>query len=280
MSDIRDLDRTGFVRQTEVVRKFSLDDKAAVFAFRGVIFLAMVLLLVHSPLQEKDFRWLPFLLAGFYLFTSFAQWRAPLPVLQTARAQAASYLWDVAVVSALMYSSEGFDNELYLMYFLIMFMSGLMSQVRQSFLVGTVSSLVYAALWAQGKTAEGVPLTNLLLRFAFFYVAAFFTAVMAERVRSGESRIKNLELRMTLSRIANGGWGRELEAEVEASLDPELAKSVKTINSLIDNLTRALKRTVDQNEEMRDTVETALLQLAREKERLDAAAETPKAPQP
>lgn len=262
------------------MRTFSLDDKAAVFAFRFVIFLALSLLLVHSPLQERAFQWTPFFLAGLYLITSVVLWRAPLPALQTWPAQAAAYLWDVGVVSALMYSSEGFDNELYLMYFLIMFMSGLMSQVRHSFLVGTVSSLVYAGLWSQGKAAEGLPLTNLLLRFVFFYVVAFFTAVMAERARAGQGHVKNLELRMTLSRIANGGWGRELEADLDAELDPELAKTVRTINSLIDNLTRALKRTVDQNEEMRGAVDMALLQLAHEKERLDAASEKPKATPP
>ncbi len=162
-----------------MVRTFSLDDRSAVFAFRGVIFLALVLLLVHSRLQEESFSMLPFALASFYLFTSFVLWRATAPTLNTPIAQGVAYLWDVGVVSSLMYFSEGFDNELYLMYFLIMFMSGLMSQVKQSFLIGTVSSLVYAALWSRGKVGEGLPLTNLLLRFAFFYVVAFFTAVMA-----------------------------------------------------------------------------------------------------
>jgi hypothetical protein len=262
------------------VRTFSLDDKATVFAFRCVIFLALVLLLVHSPRQEESLQLMPFALAGFYLFTSVVLWRLPLARLQSWPAQAAAYLWDVGVVSALMYSSEGFDNELYLMYFLIMFMSGLMSQVRQSFLVGTVSSLVYAGLWSQGKVAEGLPLTNLLLRFAFFYVVAFFTAVMAEKVRSGESRVKNLELRMTLGRIANGGWGGMINEELDPQLDPEIVRSVRTINALIDNLTRALKHAARQNEEMQESVGAALLQLAHEKERLGAAAEKPKAPPP
>ena len=132
-----------------------LDDKSAVFAFRGVVFLAMVLLLVHSRRLEESFQLVPFALAAFYLLTSFVLWRSPNPRLQSSSAQALAYLWDVGVVSSLMYCSEGFDNELYLMYFLIMFMSGLMSQVRQSFLIGSVSSLVYAALWSSGKVGEG-----------------------------------------------------------------------------------------------------------------------------
>ena len=48
---------------------------------------------------------------------------------------ALSYL----VVAALMYFSEGFDDELYLMFFLIMFMSALMNKVWHSFLIGTVA---------------------------------------------------------------------------------------------------------------------------------------------
>jgi hypothetical protein len=263
------------------VKTFSLDDRTAVFAFRGIIFLALVLLLVHSRLQEESFRMLPFALAAFYLFTSFVLWRAPLPRLNTPLAQGVSYLWDVGVVSSLMYYSEGFDNELYLMYFLIMFMSGLMSQVRQSFLIGTVSSLVYAGLWSQGKVGEGLPLTNLLLRFAFFYVVAFFTAVMAERVRSREKKVQNLQLRLTLGRIANGGWGLQLDEEMEGSLDPELVRTIRTLNALIDNLERALKRTMSQNQALQDVAGDALLHLAHEKERLGAAADVKtKAPPP
>jgi hypothetical protein len=261
------------------VRSFSLDDKSAVFAFRGVLFLALILLLVHSPRQEESFQLLPFALAAFYLLTSTILWKSTARVLQGWPAQAAAYLWDVFVVSAIMYSSEGFDDELYLMYFLIMFMSGLMSQAKQSFLIGTVSSLIYAALWSKGKVAEGLPLTNLLLRFAFFYVVAFFTAVMAERVRAGEERARGLELRLTLARIANGGWGRELVDEMDPKLDPDIAKSVRTINSLIDNLTRALKRTMLQNEELRESSEAALLQLLHERERLQTLSPKPyKAP--
>jgi hypothetical protein len=262
------------------MKTFALDDKSAVFAFRGIIFLALVLFLVHSRIQEEAFQPVAFALAAFYLFTSFALWRAPNPRLNTSVAQGLAYLWDVGVVSSLMYCSEGFDNELYLMYFLIMFMSGLMSQVRQSFLIGTVSSLVYAGLWSQGKVGEGLPLTNLLLRFAFFYVVAFFTAVMAERVRSGERRVKTLELRLTLGRIANGGWGLNVDDELDPSLDPELIKTVRTVNALIDNLTRALQRTVIQNEDLRETAAEVLLQLAHEKERLEAAAAQSKAFKP
>ena len=255
------------------MRTFSLDDKSAVFAFRGIIFLAMILLLVHSRRLAESFQLVPFALAFFYLFTSFVLWRSSTPRLQTSVAQALAYLWDVGVVSSLMYCSEGFDNELYLMYFLIMFMSGMMSQVRQSFLIGTVCSLVYAGLWSQGKVAEGLPLTNLLLRFAFFYVVAFFTAIMAAKVRSGEKRVKNLELRLALGRIANGGWGLQLDHDDETTLDPELVKTVRTLNALIDNLERALKRTVSQNELLQDAANDALLLLAHQKEQLGAVAD-------
>lgn len=255
----------------------SLDERDTVFAFRGVLFLAMLALLLHSPQQESLFQPAAFALAFAYLGTSLFFWRSALKSLQNTAAQAAAFIWDVGVVSSLVYYSEGFDNELYLVYFLIMFMSALMTQVWQGFLIGTVSCLLYAGLWARGHVGEGLPLTNLLLRFAFFYATAFFTAVMAHRVRSRESRLRTLEVRLALEKLANGGWG----LAVEEGLEPNLAKTVGTVNALIDNLTKALERLSAQNEQLRATATDALLHLAREKERLEAQASRPRpAPAP
>jgi K+-sensing histidine kinase KdpD len=231
----------------------ALDEKAAVFAFRGLVFAALVLLLLHSSRTDGAVGPIPYVLAVFYLFTSLLLWRIRDPRLNSPFAQGLSYLWDVGVVTILVYSSEGFDNELYLMYFLIMFMSGLLTQVGQSFLIGTVSSLVYAALWFEGKTAVDLPLENLLLRFAFFYVVAFFTAIMAHRVHSIDKRMKTLELRLSLERLANGGWG----LAVDETLDPELRKTVLTLNALLDNLSRALEKLVAENDDLRRAVARA-----------------------
>ncbi|MDE2489419.1 MAG: hypothetical protein KGM24_01135 [Elusimicrobia bacterium] len=48
---------------------------------------------------------------------------------------------------------------------------------------------------------------------------------------------------------------------------------MRTVNSLIDNLAGALKRTVAQNEALREEAARALLQLEHERERLGAVAE-------
>jgi K+-sensing histidine kinase KdpD len=225
----------------------SLDEKTTVFAFRCLVFAALIALLVNSSRHDNPVGLSSYVMSGLYLFTSIALWKARDGRLNSSWAQGLAYLWDVGVVTASVYSSEGFDNELYLMYFLIMFMSGLMTQVGQSFLIGTVSSLMYAALWFEGKTAVDLPLENLLLRFAFFYIVAFFTAIMAHRVRSSDKRVKTLELRLALERLANGGWG----LEVDERLDPEIKKTVLTLNALLDNLSRALEKLIGENEDLR-----------------------------
>lgn len=255
------------------MKGLTLDDRTTAFAFRGVLFLSMTLMLVHSQRQERVLELAPFIIAAFHLFTSVVLWKARDPRLNTPLAQGAAFLWDVAVVAALMFFSEGFDDELYLMFFLIMFMSALMTKVWHSFLIGAVASLLYASLWNNGKVAVDLPLTNLLLRFAFFHVMAFFTAVMAERVRTRDERIKHLETRLALEKLANGGWGIHFSDD----LDPEVAKSVKSVNAVMDNLARALERVVKQNEDLRDAAQQALLQLAHEKERLEAQSPRSKA---
>ncbi len=256
------------------MKGLSLDERTTAFAFRGILFLSMMLMLVHSQRQEQVFEAAPFVLAAFHLFTSLVLWKAPDRRLNTPTAQAISFLWDIGVVAALMYFSEGFDDELYIMFFLIMFMSALMTKVWHSFLIGTVASLLYAALWSKGKVALDLPLTNLLLRFAFFHVMAFFTAVMAERVRARDERIGKLEMRLALEKLANGGWGLTFNDD----LDPEVAKSVRSVNAVMDNLAQALERVVKQNEDLRAAANAALLQLAHEKERLEAKTGKPRTP--
>jgi K+-sensing histidine kinase KdpD len=255
------------------VRVFALDDRSAAFALRGVLFLAMLLMLVHSRRLEESLSVVPFALAFLHLATSFFQWRSDDPRLNRPAVQSASFLWDVAVLAAVMYAGEGFDDELFLGFFLVMFMSATMSRAWQSFLVAAVASVLYAALWNDGRAGAGLPATNLFLRLALFQIVAFFTAVMAERVRGREERARNLEMRLALQKLANGGWGIKLDEDI----DPDVAKSVRAVNTVMDNLARALERVVAQNDELRATANAALTQLAHEKERLEAQAERSKA---
>lgn len=256
------------------MKVLSLDDRTTAFAFRGVLFLAMILMLVHSQRQERLFELAPFVLAAFHLFTSLFLWKAANPRLNSPLAQSAAFLWDIGVVACIMFFSEGFDDELYGMFFLIIFMSALMTKIWHAFLIAGVASLIYAGLWSKGKVAVDLPLTNLLLRFAFFQVTAFFTAVMAARVRSRDERIQKLEVRLALQKLANGGWGIKFADDI----DPEVARSVRAVNSVMDNLACALERVVAQNDELRSTANAALLQLAHEKERLEAQAPSPRTP--
>lgn len=256
------------------MKVLALDDGTTLFAFRGVLFLSMTLMLVHSRQQELALDLAPFFIAAAHLFSSFLLWRFHDRRLASPAAQAAAFLWDIGAVAGVMYFSEGFDTELYLMFFLILFMSALMTKVWHSFLIAGVASLIYAGLWSEGKAGADLPLTNLLLRFALFQAVAFFTAVTAARVRERDERIQKLEVRLALEKLANGGWGIRFEED----LDPEVARSVKAVNSVMDNLARALERVVKQNEQLRDVAGEALNQLAHEKERLEAQA--PKARNP
>lgn len=256
------------------MKALSLDDRSTVFAFRGVLFLAMIVMLLHSQRQERIFEAAPFLLAAGHLLTSLFLWKADHRRLQSPPAQAAAFLWDVGATAGVMYFSEGFDSELYLMFFLILFMSALMSRVWHSFLIAGVAALIYAGLWSQGKVGADLPLTNLLLRLALIQATAFFTAATAARARERDERIRKLEMRLALEKLANGGWGIRFDEDI----DPDVARSVKAVNSVMDNLARALERVVKQNEELRDAATLALNQLAHEKERLEAQAPEPRKP--
>ena len=89
--------------------------------------------------------------------------------------------------------------------------------------------------------------------------------VLWRRLRK-ERRQRSLELRLALEKLANGGW----TLSVDEDLDPEVARSVRVVNAVLDNMERALRRLMDQNEELRGAARLAMAQFAREKERLEA----------
>lgn len=102
----------------------------------------------------------------------------------------AIFLFDTLWISWVIYSSEGLNSDLYLIYFLVVFMSGLQMRVWQSFLIGTVASLLYIGLWVHARPNEDLLNTHTLLRLPFFYMVSFFTAYFAQQVQERERDLK------------------------------------------------------------------------------------------
>ena len=172
----------------------TLDEKLTILSFRGIIFLILCFFLLYSPVMETKFSFAIFSLLNIYLLSDLALLWIPTPKFTSPRLLTVLFLSDMAFISWFIYVTQGWNTDLYLVYFVVIFMSGMQINIRQSFLVGTVAGLLYLALWTNMNPRGDFLNTALLLRLPFFYIVSFFTVVFAQQAGERERLLKQLAL--------------------------------------------------------------------------------------
>ncbi|MBI5211193.1 MAG: PAS domain-containing protein [Elusimicrobia bacterium] len=171
-----------------------LNQKRTLFCLRGVISLVMVFFLVYHPDIERNSLRIPLLLLLAHLASNIALLRLPDSWLEKPSTQAGVFLFDIAAISCLIFVCEGFDGDLFLIYFVVVLMSGLQMRIWQSLLIGLAACAVYMTLWGKSNP-EAVWDAHILLRLPFFYIVAVFAAFFAQQTREREERTKEASLK-------------------------------------------------------------------------------------
>ncbi|MFC1521522.1 sensor histidine kinase [Elusimicrobiota bacterium] len=172
------------------MRRFHLDQKMTIFAFRGLIFLLLLFFLLYRPDTEAKFPMGPFILVAMYLISNISLLFIRTDRFKKTFNQAVLFLFDIILISALIYVSQGWDSDLYLIYFVVVFMSGIEMKMWQSFLIGTVASILYGLMWTNTHTETSFLNVHLLLRFPFFYLVSFFVGFFVQQAKEGERRVR------------------------------------------------------------------------------------------
>lgn len=188
-------------------KSLSLDEKTTILAFRGVVCLFLCFFLLYAPAARETFSWAPFALVTVYLLSNLALIPVKRPHFTGSIMPIAIFLFDTGLISWIIYLGEGFNSDIYLIYFLILFMSGLQVKIWQSFLIGTVASLIYVFLWTAARPGEDPLNAHTLLRLPFFYLISFFSAYFTRQVQEREQFIEarhNAELARADCRAMTG----------------------------------------------------------------------------
>lgn len=199
--------------------RLSFGHKESLVAFRLVIFLALSFLLLYSPREDAAPTAAPLLLALLYLLSDLALLAVPRRRLEGPWVHGAILLADLAVITWAIFLSTGFRSELYLVYFLVIFMSGIQTRAWHSFLTGTVACALYAWLWTREPGAAGESFLSppVLLRLPFFYMVAFFSAIFSEKARSDQEAFEG-RLEVARRRVAVGRLAGKIASEMNAPL--------------------------------------------------------------
>lgn len=187
----------------------NLNYKNSLIAFRFVGFLLLLFFLIYKPEIENEFAHIPWAPLIIYFCSNLSLFFIDEKYLQKTLSQFALFIFDIWIISWLIYISQGWSSDLYLIYFLVIFMSGIQMHIWQSFVIGTLACIVYG--FFAFKTLPDLKFTtHVLLRFPFFYLVSFYTGFLAHYAKemkaqlekSYQEQIAHEEQRALLGRLA------------------------------------------------------------------------------
>lgn len=204
------------------MKTLELDERKETAALRALVSLALGYVLLFSPPIERSGSLTCMAGVALQLLSCAALLRVPKTLLEDARFLGSVLLADLALIAWVMSRTGNADTDFYLIFFLVILMSGMQRDVRLSFVVGGVAAVLYGTLWSRSHVADGLDAAT-TLRFPFFFITAFFSAAFTRRaesrqraLESSRERGSDADRRAALSALA-GGMAAEFGAFVAAT---------------------------------------------------------------
>ena len=159
--------------------------KRIILAFRLQTLLVIIALLAFSEssllLKSGSFK-----IVALYLFSNLLLIALPSRFFRSSTVVGTMLIADVVFVSACIYFSGNAAGDLYLLYFLAIFMAALSRDLRATVIAAVVVSAVY--VWVSSSSMEDSQIfsSSFLLRIPLFFVTAFFAGFLANQARQRE----------------------------------------------------------------------------------------------
>jgi signal transduction histidine kinase len=104
------------------------------------------------------------------------------------------FLLDIVLISLMIYFSHGIDSDMYLVYFLLIFMAGGKNNVGHAFMMTIVVVIIYGTLVSLRGGELSINNTVLLMRIPFFFIVSFIFLYYSESERKAmEKQVTHME---------------------------------------------------------------------------------------
>lgn len=232
---------------------FAPDRKFTLISFRTIITLLLLFFILHAPKESLDSQ-------GRY--ANFFSWGISVVLLQFL-----SNLWavfvpqrilnkwlvvslfffDIVSISLVIYWTQGFQNDLFLTYFLVVFMSVIARKPSVSFLVAGVSCLLYGFFFFQFHSFGDFMQSSVLIRFSLLLVVAFLSSTIVQDLEAQEDVIYKMshELRNSISSILvasklllqeSQGAKNSSDRKTEAKMASIIARTATRMGEMIEDI--------------------------------------------
>jgi signal transduction histidine kinase len=175
----------------------------------------------------------PWALAGLpilFLGLAAAQFLAPERLFRSDRFQAGVFLAEIALLSLLIFLTQGFSGDLYLLYFLTILMAGFTRQVWQVAATAGAASLLYGLILWTSPVGHDVAQEALLLRIPFLILVSVFVSLYALSARRRAVRLMTAEKEIAFMR------DKLTEAERLSVMGEVLAGVVHEVNNPLTSI--------------------------------------------
>ncbi len=176
-----------------LVREFNVNSVKFIIILQWLIFLITLFLVLYESENASSFP--DTLIISFLAFALF-NLAAPFlfKYLAFNKYLHSIFLVDVIFITLSIYLTKGFNTDLYMVYFIIIFMSALANSLKSSMLIAFVVLMFYFGLVMRNPAKEILLDTRLLLRIPFLFVVAVVSGYFGEETKKREQHSEHLEV--------------------------------------------------------------------------------------
>lgn len=212
------------------MKRFHLKEKQAFIAFRVILSLLLLFFGVYAPSKRMD----------LLVNSSMLYWLLGVVCIQFASNLILAwvsnslirkgwglgfFLMDLGVVSLAVCWTQGFESDLFLIYFLVIFMTALSRKPAVSFAVSGLSCIFYAFLFLKTGSVDDLFQPSILIRFPLFLVTAFFSSVLVDDLEEEKKKMAG-QMEVLWSRSENLAALGQLAKSVSQELNNPLTSII------------------------------------------------------
>lgn len=235
---------------------YNLTHKSFIIIFQWLIFMMVIFLVLYGPDKEAVLPTQSVLIclafSIFNLYLIFVSERR----IYSGKFMSFIFLIDVFFISAVIYLTRGIDTDLYMAYFLVIFMSALASNLKISVIIAFLTFIFYLGMLVKSSGRVDMFDTGLLLRIPFLFIVAIVSGYFGEETKKRELHRKHIE---SLFREAKNQLYRSTQmasiGKLISTIVHEMKSPLQIISSkgkyLLDNIKRPLS-TKDLEKNIKD----------------------------
>lgn len=211
---------------------YNLTHKSFIIIFQWLIFVMVIFLVLYEPDKEIVFPMQSVLIclafSIFNLYLIFVSERR----IYSGKFMSSVFLIDIFFISSVIYLTRGIDTDLYIAYFLVIFMSALASSLKISVVVAFLAFIFYFGMLVKGSGQVDLLKTGLLLRIPFLFIVAVVSGYFGEETKKRELRRKHIE---SLFREAKNQLYRSTQMASIGNLIGTIVHEMKTPLEIVSN---------------------------------------------